>query len=75
MIEIKAKDLLKTDYQILGEKYINLNKGIDELIKKYEEKVDYEERELSNNHNSFDHYRIISNCKEIIIDLKKLKGE
>lgn len=58
----------------LKNKYENLNKGIDELIKKYED-------ELENIHRQWGddvfHYHTYEKdlYKEIIQDLKKLKGE
>ena len=44
MIEIKAKDLLKSDYQLLGEQHIKLqqeNKQLKEYIKKIESNLDF----------------------------------
>lgn len=42
------------------------------LIAKYESIIAYEEREIKEGHESFDHFRIISLCEEFIKDNERI---
>lgn len=47
----------------------------DELMAKYKKIIMYEEEEVHDGHSSFDHYRVIRVCEEIIEDLRRIQNE